>query len=47
MEPTTPDTTTLTVKRTTTFLVSILVSLCSGTNYVRNLVSHFDVNGFS
>lgn len=29
----------LTAKRTTTFLVAILVSLCSGTNYVCDLMS--------
>ncbi|KAF9652133.1 MFS general substrate transporter [Thelephora ganbajun] len=34
MESTTADTTMLTAKRTTAFLVSLLVSLCSGTNYV-------------
>jgi len=34
MQPTSSDATLLTVKRTTTFLVSLLVSLCSGTNYV-------------
>ena len=33
------DATTPTMKRTTTFLVSLLVALCSGTNYVRDLVS--------
>ena len=40
MEPTSPDTTIMTARRTTTFLVSILVALCSGTNYVCNLVQH-------
>ena len=40
MELTTPDATILTAKRTTTFLVSLLVSLCSGTNYVCGFMSH-------
>ncbi|KAF9782320.1 major facilitator superfamily domain-containing protein [Thelephora terrestris] len=34
MEGTTTDSTILNVRRTTTFLVSLLVALCSGTNYV-------------
>ena len=37
MESARTDTTIMTAKRTTTLLVSLLVALCSGTNYVRNL----------
>ena len=40
MESTTEETTMLTVKRTTTFLASLLVALCCGTNYVRNFISY-------
>ena len=38
MEPTTADTTVLTARRTTMFLVSLLVTLGSGTTYVRDPV---------
>ena len=45
MESTTADTTILTAKRTATFLTSLLVALCSGTNYVRNLMSYVSDTG--
>lgn len=38
MEPMTTDTTILTARRTTTFLISFLVAIGSGTNYVCNLI---------
>ena len=38
MESTAWDATTLTTRRTTTFLAALLVALCSGTIYVRNLM---------
>lgn len=40
MESTTADTTVLTVKRATTLIVSLLVTLCSGTNYVCDPISY-------
>lgn len=43
----TADINMLTAKRTTTFLVSLLVSLCSGTNYVRGLTLHVSDIGTS
>ena len=40
MQSMTADTSLLTVKRTTTFLVSLVVALSCGTNYVGNFISH-------
>lgn len=39
MESTPVDSTVLTLRRTITLLVSILVALCCGTNYVSNFIS--------